>query len=494
MSEELTLQQKIEECKKVISNGDPLKGFLYFLDEYCFIEDKESNRAIKLRMWPKQREVVPTLLSEKLLIILKARQLGLTWITASLVLWLAIVNQLFLSVIISTTEDLSIEFLQRVYFILDRLPVWLKPPTKTRTQQIFEFQHAQGLVSTIKSMPTTEMGAQSKTPNLLIMDETCTNRLARAIFNASYPGIEAAKGKVILISNSIKQGAGWYFTRDTYMASMIGANRFKRIFLPWNAHPQRPETFKRDMVAAGMTERDVNENYPDTEEEAISDRDIRGVYYSKQMAEARKEKRIGVVPWVPGHEVYTFWDLGIDDATAIWFMQHIGAQYRFIEYYENTGMGMVHYAKVLKDKPYVYGDHYMPHDAEQRQMGGDTDVALSKKEIAENLGIEPILLVKKAKDSQAIMNAIEAGRNIMNQCCFDAERCARGILCLESYRSEYDEDKDKLGNKPADTFAIHGADAFRTFSQGYQPKPQLLPYEKKWRNYGTGSAYAYMGG
>jgi hypothetical protein len=487
MPDELTMPQKIAECKHVISS------FPHFLDEYVFIEDKESNRAIKLRLWPEQRKIVPTLLESKLLIILKARQLGLTWLTACFVLWLAITNQLFLTVVISVTEDLSIEFLQRVYFILDRLPVWLKPPTKTRTQQIFEFQHAKGLVSTIKSMPTTEMGAQSKTPNVLVMDEACGNRLAKAIYNASYPGIESSKGHVIIISNSIKEGPGWVFVRDLFIASMVGVNKFKRIFLPWTTHPGRPATFKQDMIASGMTERDVNENYPESEEEAITDRNIKGVYYSKQMADARKDKRIGPVPWVPGFEVYTFWDLGVDDATSIWFMQHIGLQYRFIDYYENTGMGMVHYAKTLQEKPYVYGDHYMPHDAEQRQMGGDTDVALSRREIAENLGIDPILIVKKAKDSQAVLNAIEAGRNILNQCCFDEEKCSRGILCLESYRSEYDEDKDKLGNKPLDNWSCHGADSLRTFAQGYQPKQKVVPSGKNMRNYGEAST-TWMGG
>jgi hypothetical protein len=337
------------------------------------------------------------------------------------------------------------------------------------------------------------MGAQSKTPNILVMDESCQNKLASSIYNASYPGIEAAKGQVIVISNSIKDGPGWPWTRDLYVASMRKLNKFKRIFLSWSAHPGRPETFKQDMISAGMTERDVNENYPETEEEAIEDRNIRGVYYSKQMADARKEKRICKVPWSPGYEVYTFWDLGVRDATAIWFMQQIGLQFRFIDYYENVGMGMVHYAKILNEKPYVYGDHYMPHDVEKRSLHGDTDVALSLKQIAENLGIEPILTVDKAKDTQAVLNAIEMGRNILPQCVFDEDNCAKGIACLDSYRSEWDEDNQVLSKKPLENFAIHGADAFRTFAQGYKPKVLVDPEEKYHTSYGT-SGNSWMGG
>jgi hypothetical protein len=450
----LPLEEIVTECKKVATPN--ASGFLYFLNTYVFIEDKEAKTAMKLNLWPSQTEIIPTIVLSQLIVMLKARQLGLTWLIAAYVLWRSIIHQLHLSVIISVTESLSIEFLDRVYFIHERLPIWISPPVKTHTQQVCEFAHVGGLTSTIKSLPTTEMGAQSKTPNILVLDETCKNRMVQSIFNASYPGVEQAKGQVIVISNSIKEGAGWAWTRDLYIGAMRKLNDFKRIFLSWTAHPGRQETFKADMLRAGMKQRDIDEHYPETEEDAISDRNIIGVYYSQQMATARKDKRVTVVPWSPGYEVYTFWDLGVDDSTAIWFMQQIGLQFRFIDYYENVGMGMVHYAKVLKDKPYAYGDHYMPHDVEKRSLQGDTDVALTLKETAENLGIEPIVTVAKAKDTQAILNAIEAGRNILHQCVFDEEKCAEGIRCLESYRSEWDDDRQTLGNKPLHNWAAHG--------------------------------------
>jgi hypothetical protein len=484
---DLTIEQKIQECRAVI------KDFKYFLDKYVYWESKETNSAIKLHLWPSQEEVVPKFLSAKLLISLKARQLGISWLAASYVLWKAITCQLHLSVIISATEELSIEFLDRVYFIMDRLPAWLKPPTRTRTKQVFEFQHANNLVSTIKSLPNTEAGAQSKTPNILVMDESCLSKLSRSIFNSSYPGIEQAKGQVIVISNSIKEGAGWAWTRSVYLGSMKGANNFERVFLPWNAHPGRPETFRQDMLAAGMSEREVSEHYPETEQEAVEDRNIKGVYYAKQMMEARKDKRICTVPWVPGHEVYTFWDLGVDDSMSIGFMQQVGLQFRFIDYYENSGMGLTHYAKILKEKPYVYGDHYMPHDAAKRELGGDTDVALSRKETAENLGIDPILIVKRPKDTQAVLNGIESVRNILAQCVFDEFKCDKLIGCLESYRSEWDEDNQKLDNKPLHDWSAHGADMMRVFATGYQAKVQTMPYEKVRRDYAAAGGLGYLG-
>jgi hypothetical protein len=265
-------------------------SFLYFLNEYVFIEDKERKQQLKLTLWPAQAKIINSMIDELLLVILKARQLGLTWLTAAYVLWRSIKHPLHLTVIISVNEDLSIEFLNRVYFILDRLPEYLYPTIKTRTKQILEFVDADGLVSTIKSMPTTEMGAQSKTPNILIMDETCMNRMASSIFNSSLPGIEAAKGQVIIISNSIKTGPGWGWTRDLYTASMRGLNGFKRIFLAWDAHPGRPKDFRKRMIQSGMDEQDVSEHYPETEVEALQA--TTGGYFGKTLLKHPLENTI----------------------------------------------------------------------------------------------------------------------------------------------------------------------------------------------------------
>jgi hypothetical protein len=243
---------------------------MYFLDHWVYIEDKDKKRPMKLELWPGQRKVIPQIVGEILLILLKARQLGLTWLCAAYVLWMAMRSPLFLAVIISASEDHAIEFLNRVYFIMDRLPKWMIPPIKSRTKMQVEFQHNGGSVATIKSMPTIEMGAESKTPNILIIDEAHTIRTVKDIFNASFPGIEQAKGQVIIIANSVKSAPGWGFVRDMYLASMAGINEFKRIFLAWFAHPDRPKDFRKRMELSGMDPEDVIWHYPETEDEAIS--------------------------------------------------------------------------------------------------------------------------------------------------------------------------------------------------------------------------------
>lgn len=190
-----------------------------------------------------------------------------------------------------------------------------------------------------------------------------------------------------------------------------------------------------------------------------------GAIYAKQLSIARADKRICNVPHMTGFQVDTFWDLGMDDSTTIWFIQTIGREHRVIDYYEATGQGLAHYAKVLKEKPYVYGTHYMPHDAAVRELG----TGKQRKETAEELGLRPIKIVKRARDAQAVRNGIEAARNIFSQCWFDEKKCAQGLSALEGYHYEYDEEKKKLNDTPAHTWESHGSDAWRTFAVGYQP-------------------------
>jgi len=177
-----------------------------------------------------------------------------------------------------------------------------------------------------------------------------------------------------------------------------------------------------------------------------------GAYYSKVINEAKYEGRIGFVPYKPGYKVYTFWDLGSDDSTTIWFMQHIGNAFNFIDYHEDRRKGMEDYAKVLQDKPYIYGDHYMPHDA----MNTSVQTNKTTQEYAEDLGIEPIIVIEKPNDSQAVIAGINAGRRVFGQCFFDERKCENGLSALTNYRSQYDDKKRKPGNYPVKDWCLTG--------------------------------------
>jgi diadenosine tetraphosphatase ApaH/serine/threonine PP2A family protein phosphatase len=205
---------------------------------------------------------------------------------------------------------------------------------------------------------------------------------------------------------------------------------------------------------------------------------VLGAYLAAQISQARLDGRITNVPHRTGIEVDTFWDLGIDDSMAIWFMQPVGQSYNFIDYYKATGYGLEHYSKLLKSKPYIYGNHYMPHDVEQREMT-NSEVAKSRREVAEDLGIKPVQTVQRARNMDTIIQVhIPACRNILAQCWFDAERCQAGISALENFRAKYDEKQKVLQNRYLHDWSSHGASAFRTFAVGWEGLKEKLVVDK----------------
>jgi hypothetical protein len=178
---------------------------------------------------------------------------------------------------------------------------------------------------------------------------------------------------------------------------------------------------------------------------------LEGAYYRKQINQAKEEGRILKIP-VESSQVHTWWDLGMGDSTAILFFQHIGKEWRWIDCYENEGEGLQHYAQVLQDKGYIYGNHYFPHDVEVRELGSGK----SRKETLEAMGIKV-----NVAPNLSIDDGIQAVRTRMNQVWMDEEKCKDGIRALSSYRKEFDEKRGVYKDKPLHDWSSHIADAFR---------------------------------
>ena len=180
---------------------------------------------------------------------------------------------------------------------------------------------------------------------------------------------------------------------------------------------------------------------------------IQGSYYAKYLQDATESGRIGLVPHDPQSRVFTAWDLGVGDSTCIIFYQINGKEIHCIDYYENSGEGLPHYAKVVKDKPYVYGGHYAPHDMASRDLSN----GLSRREVAAQLGLNMTVLptLKLTKEE-----AIECVRGRFHRVWFDQTKCKRLLLCLENYRKEWNDKLNVYAEKPRHDWASHGADAF----------------------------------
>jgi len=191
--------------------------------------------------------------------------------------------------------------------------------------------------------------------------------------------------------------------------------------------------------------------------ECSFDAAIRGAYYGTEMAAAEAAGRIGRVACDPRLPVHTAWDLGVGDATAIWFYQLAGREIRLIDYYEASGAGLDHYARELQRRGYAYGEHILPHDARVQELGsGKTRV-----ETLTGLGFRPRVL-----PSHRLEDGISAARLLLARCWFDAAKCARGLEALRHYRCEWDPRRQAFRERPLHDWASHGADAFRYLAMG----------------------------
>ena len=194
-----------------------------------------------------------------------------------------------------------------------------------------------------------------------------------------------------------------------------------------------------------------------------------GAYYGREIGAAEADGRIRAIAYDPGVPVSTWWDLGIDDSTAIWFVQYVNREVRCIDYYENSGIGLDHYVKTLQSKPYVYGDHILPHDAEVKELG----TGKSRVETLASLGLR----VRVAR-RLAVEDGINAARLLLARAWFDADKCKRGIEALRQYRKEFDEKLRAFKNRPLHDWTSHAADAFRygALSLEEQAKAKQIVY------------------
>ena len=221
---------------------------------------------------------------------------------------------------------------------------------------------------------------------------------------------------------------------------------------------------------AAMSEEEYAQEF-----ECSFDAAVRGAYYGKLIALAEAEKRIGRVPHDPNLLVHTAWDLGVGDATAIWFYQRHRRELRLIDYAEASGAGLDYYAQLLQGKGYSYGEHVLPHDARVQELGsGKTRV-----ETLTALGIRPRVL-----SAHRVEDGIHAVRQLLPRCWFDAEACARGIEALRNYRSEWDDRRQAFRERPLHDWSSHAADAFRYLAMGLREEtPERMPkirYDDRW--------------
>jgi phage terminase large subunit len=252
-------------------------------------------------------------------------------------------------------------------------------------------------------------------------------------------------------------------------AVFIGTPKGRNVFYDMWKRSQEEENWFSLMLKASesgliadselaLARRDLSEDQYAQEFECSFDAAIVGAYYGKLMQQAEADGRITGVPYEPASQVWTAWDLGIRDSTAIWFAQVVGREIRIIDYYEASGVDLEHYVREIANRPYSYGGHFVPHDAQAKELG----TGKTRLEVLESLGLKNVTVAPMHR----VEDGINAVRVMLPKCWFDAKKCERGIEAMKLYRSEFDDKLQALRPRPVHDWASHGADAFRYLAMG----------------------------
>lgn len=202
------------------------------------------------------------------------------------------------------------------------------------------------------------------------------------------------------------------------------------------------------------------QEYPSTPEEAFQV-SIEGNYYGKDMLELRRRGGVTRIP-VLELPVYTFWDIGNSDGCAIWFMQSLRGEDRFIDYYEAHNEDLRHYAKELQNRGYLYAEHLLPHDADHKRLG-DFNQSI-KDQLQKLLPGQRFIVVPRITE---ISTGIYLTRKALKGVYFDEERAGKGIARIEGYRKKFSRaDNRFLDDQPDKSNGCsEGADALRQYAQ-----------------------------
>jgi len=207
-----------------------------------------------------------------------------------------------------------------------------------------------------------------------------------------------------------------------------------------------------DSARIGMSEDQYNQEY-----ECSWVANVPGSVFGKELQKAFQDGRISKVPYDPSVRVDTFFDLGVGDSTAIWWVQVVGRAVHFIDYYEARGEGLPHYARVLQEREYLYDSHYAPHDIEVRELGSGK----SRREVAWDLGINFRVVPKLPID-----DGIHAAQLLLARSWFDRDNCKHGLEALRQYHRVYNERTRSFSKTIKHDWSSHSADAFRYAAVG----------------------------
>lgn len=454
----------------------------------------ESGKKVKFAPNTEQLDLLSNLHSNNL--VLKARQLGFTTLIDILALDQTFFTPNFSSAIIAHgLREAEKIFRNKVKFPWENLPDGVKSLNPPANQTASEFVFSNG--------SSIYVGTSGRSGTLQFLHISEYGKICRRypekaneIKTGSLPAVHA--GGLIFIE-STAEGTGGHFYDMVKEAEKRGERlpndmEFKLHFYPWwkkesyrldpegvivepevieyfNELEEKHGIFVDDAQVAWyaakrrLLKEDMKQEYPSTPEEAF-EAAMQEKYFAEQMSAARKQGRIKPIPILTNRRTNLFFDLG-RDTTAVWFHQYAALEHRMIDYLQDSGKTLDHYAREIQKRGYLLGNIYLPHDA------GDKSVVTDVTAEAEIKRLFPGVKVRIVPRVPQKMMAINAARSRIAETYFHEAQCAKGIECLDNYRKKWNEAVGNWSDEPVHDQASHGADSYMQFAQGWDQSHEV---------------------
>lgn len=467
---------------------------IWRLENLYFILN-EAGQKVKFKLNWAQRQLLDEV--HFLNIILKARQMGFSTFIDIMMLDACLFNSDTVGAIIADTLPNARKLLRaKVLYAYNNMPKEFKdaiPTVQTNADQIV-WKNGSSIEcgtsfrgGTVQWLHISELGKiAARTP-----------QKAKEIRSGALNTVAA--GQTVFIESTAEGKEGVYY--DMVEGAMGHAGDlspidFKFHFFPWwmdsryqledeVAIPTRLEEYFTKLVAEGIKltnkqkwwyvrkeaqqKDDMKREFPSFPEEAF-EASMEGAFFSRYMAEANEEGRIGNFTWNTEYKVHTFWDIGKRDHTAIWFVQFINGWIYLVDHYETSGIAAItHFTRLLKEKPYSYGQHWFPHDIRAETWG----MKSTRIEQLLEEGVEPEIVPNLSNQDQ-----LESAYDVFPRCKFNQSTTELGRKCLRMFRKEWDDElgvfkKDYLHDWTADT-----AKAFMYMGVVYQHEDAKIVKDK----------------
>jgi hypothetical protein len=469
-------------------NVDDWKNPVWRLHNLYWIMDK-GGKVVKFKPNAEQTTFLEELHYRN--VILKARQLGFSTLIQLIELDAAVfTSDVRAGVIADTRDNAEVIFRDKIRFAYDRLPEGIRehryPTTDSSTELLLSNNSSVRVGTSMRSgtlqyLHISEFGKIcAKSPER-----------AREIVTGAIPAV--APDGFLFVESTAEGREGAFFDMVADARKRIGRPHLpqqeKFHFFPWfgrseyEADPEDVPISEKDHEYFDEIERktgatlsprkrawyvttkqrltaDMKREYPSTADEAF-EASNEGAWFREQFDAIRRDHRICRVPYEVSEPVNTFWDLGANDTTAIWFHQRIGPEHRFLRFYEKNGKTLDHFVKYMRDTGYLFGPLYLPHDATHKRLQRGFRNQ-SVEEMLHDLGFTDTIIIPRIED---VTVGIGQTRMALAGAYFDEEGCKEGLDHLEKYSKEWDGKGGCWKEYPKHDIHSNAADAIRQWGQ-----------------------------